>query len=117
MQKMKTLADQLREELVKPKERQANKDIAETTKAAGKKSRQSGKVPAIMEAILNYDNSENKSIVHVRFDEKTVRLMNQFKWATQVDITRFVSFAVKHLFDNNPELKQIIKQFIQNSEL
>ena len=70
-----------------------------------------------MTAILNYDNSLNKSMVHVRFDEKTVRTMNQFKMATQVDVTKLVAFAVTHLFETCPELKIIIKQFIQNTEL
>ena len=108
---MKSLADQLREQLVKPKakktgaEKPASKVKAKETESA------------VFAAIIAYDNSLNKNMVHIRFDEKTVRLMNQFKMATQVDVTKLVAFSVKHLFETYPELKLIIKQFIQNTEL
>jgi hypothetical protein len=112
MENMKSLADQLRQELGKP----ADKTKSKPAKITGK-SKQKQVESAMLEAILAYDNSANKSLVHARFDEATVRLMNQFKMAAGVDVTRLVSFAVKHLFDTCPELKTIIKQFIQNSEL
>ena len=114
------MADQLREELVKPKvnlEKKTPQPGNEKAAKPDKKLKPKELVPAIMEAILNYDNSINKNMVHVRFDEKTVRMMNQFKMATQVDVTKLVAFAVKHLFETCPELKSIIKQFIQNTEL
>jgi hypothetical protein len=56
-------------------------------------------------------------MVHVRFDEKTVRTMNQFKMATRVDVSKLVAFAVKHLLETQPEIKTIIKHFIQNNDL
>lgn len=104
---MKSLADQLRESLVTPTDKQVKK-----IRKAEKKLES-----AILEAILAYDNSDNKSMVHTRFDKKTVKLMNQFKMATDVDVTKLVAFAVKHLFESYPELKTIIKQFIQNEDL
>lgn len=113
MENMKSLADQLREELGKPADKTTKPKPGKTTG----KSKQKQVESAVLEAILAYDNSANKSLVHARFDEATVRLMNQFKMAAGVDVTRLVSFAVKHLFDTCPELKIIIKQFIQNSEL
>ena len=107
MENMKSLADQLRQELIKPTDKQ------------GKKNRKAEKKfeAAILEAILAFDTSTNKSMVHVRFDEKTVRTMNQFKMATSVDLSKFVAFAVKHLLDSQPEIKTIIKHFIQNNDL
>ena len=104
---MKSLADQLRQELGKPTDKQVKK-----IRKAPKKLES-----AILDAIMGFDNSLNKSMVHVRFDEKTVRLMNQFKLATDVDVTKLVAFAVKHLFETYPELKTIIKQFFQNEDL
>ena len=112
MENMKSLADQLREELGKP----ADKTKQRSGKTTGKSQQKKVESP-ILDAILAYDNSANKSLVHARFDEPTVRLMNQLKMAAGVDVTRLVSFAVKHLFDTCPELKIIIKQFIQNTEL
>jgi hypothetical protein len=37
--------------------------------------------------------------------------------ATGVDVTRLVAFSVRHLFEQHPELKMIIKQFIENVNL
>jgi hypothetical protein len=117
MENMKSLADQLREELVKPAIKKGT--IIQTDKPVkpDKKAKEKPIESAMLALIQAYDNSLNKSMVHVRFDEKTLRLMNQFKMAANIDISKLVAFAVKHLFDNYPELKQIIKQFIQNTEL
>ena len=113
MENMKSLADQIREQLGSPAS-QSKKDKAGKPVKKPKKQKIES---AILEALLAYDNSENKSLVHARFDEQTVRLMNQFKMAAGVDVTRLVSFAVRHLFETYPELKTTIKQFIQNTEL
>jgi len=111
MGNMKSLADQLREELGRPG--------AKTEKAV--KSEKKAKLKEvnypILEAIKNFDSSLHKSMVHVRFDDKTVRTMNQFKMATGVDVTRLVAFAVAKLLETTPDIKTIIKQFIQNQEL
>ncbi|QTE50224.1 hypothetical protein J3L21_32640 [Mucilaginibacter rubeus] len=115
---MKSLADQLREKLVTAPE----KEKVPTSKKEPAGSAKSREKPAkatlpIMEAIATFDNSQNKTMVHVRFDSKTADTMNKFKMATNIDVTKFVAFAVKHLFETHPELKTIIKQFIQNTEL
>jgi len=110
---MKSLADQIRAQLGKPEP----VNVRNTKKTTESKAKGKEKVPAILTAISEYDNTANKNMVHVRFDEKTVRTMNQFKMATGIDVTRLVSYSVKHLFDSFPEIKTIIKQFIQNSDL
>ena len=115
MENMKSLADQIREQLVKPASGEPENITDKTAKPARKTKPK--ELPQILADILAYDNSSNKSMVHARFDEKTVRTMNQFKMATGVDVTRLVSFAVKYLFDTCPELKSTIKQFIQNNDL
>lgn len=107
MGNMKSLADQIREELAQPK---------------GKKEKTAKKIDrkiesALLNALLAYDTSQNKSMVHVRFDESTVKTLNQFKLATNVDVTKLVSFSVKHLFESCPELKTIIKQYLMNEQL
>ena len=112
MENMKSLADQIREQLVKP----SVKETPVLSVKPEKKPRAKQEVP-IISAILAYDTSNNKSMVHARFDERTVRTMNQLKMATGIEVTRLVSFAVKNLLDTCPELKTTIKQFIQNNEL
>ena len=72
---------------------------------------------AILAAIEAYDNSGHKSMVHVRFDAQTVKTLNHFKMATGIDTTKLVAFSVQQLFAQHPELKSIIKQFIQNVSL
>jgi ribosomal protein L21E len=111
MENMKSLANQLREQLVKPGAKKTG------TPKQAPKSKIKEIDSEVLAALIAYDNSANKSMVHARFDEKTVRLMNQFKMATSVDVTKLVAFAVKNLFETCPELKLIIKQFIQNTEL
>jgi hypothetical protein len=71
----------------------------------------------VLRSLFAYDNSDHKNVVHVRFDAQTVDLLAKFKMATGVDMTKFVAFAVKYLFETNPELKTTIKQYLQNTEL
>jgi len=71
-------------------------------------------IPEILADICSYDNSGHKSMVHVRFDAKTVQAMKHFKLATGIDMTRLIGFSVSELFRLHPELKTIIKQFLQN---
>ncbi|NHA02525.1 hypothetical protein G7092_01890 [Mucilaginibacter sp. HC2] len=111
MTKITTLADEIRNRIAQP---QAEK--AEQAKAA-KAMKTHAEEAQILQLIRAYDNSNHKSLVHVRFDEKTARTLNHFKMATGIDVTRLVAFAVKQLFEGNPELKAIIKQFIQNMTL
>ncbi|WEA01734.1 hypothetical protein [Mucilaginibacter sp. SJ] len=113
MEQIRSLADQLRDELEKKKDPKAvAAPVQERKKENGKKPE-----PDILKAIRAYDNADHKSMVHVRFDAKTADTMAKFKMATNVDVTKFVAFAVRYLFDSQPELKAIIKQFIQNTEL
>ncbi|MEO6851274.1 MAG: hypothetical protein ABI166_11605 [Mucilaginibacter sp.] len=71
----------------------------------------------LLKSLWAYDNSDHKSMVHIRFDKQTVDLLIKFKLATGVDMTKLVAFSVKHLFNTHPELKQIIKQYLQNTKL
>jgi hypothetical protein len=119
MEKMKSLADQLREKLVKPGEKPPAEPAAETVNPSKKTKQKSEKAieSDLLKALYAYDNSQNKRMVHVRFEKSTVDVLNRFKMATGVDVTKIVAFSVKHLFDTYPELKNVIKQFIQNTEL
>ncbi|MBE9599890.1 hypothetical protein [Pedobacter sp. MC2016-24] len=117
MNQIRTLADELRSKITAPDT--PKKGLAPKVKTTAKKtSKATDPLEAqILLDIRSYDTKGHKSMVHVRFDEPTVRLLNQFKMATEVDINKLVAFAVKSLFQANPELKNIIKHFIQNIEL
>jgi RNA binding exosome subunit len=119
MEKMKSLADQLREKMIKPIENRGNEkpDTVEVkTKQAVDKTSKAPGVP-ILKLLTDYDNSDHKTMVHFRFDKQTVDFLNQFKIATGVDATKFVAYSVRQFINAHPELKTIIKQFIQNSYL
>jgi len=68
----------------------------------------------IVDRIKAYDNSDHKSMLHVRTDERTVLLLNQLKLATGIDITKIVAFSISELIRQHPELRTLIKQFLQN---
>jgi hypothetical protein len=103
MSEIKTLADQLRNRINEPEVRKEKKKPPD--------------VPAILESLRAFDNREHKSLLHIRFDAQTVKTLNQFKMATGVDVTKFVGFAVQELFRQHPEIKKIIKTFIEQLEL
>jgi hypothetical protein len=67
----------------------------------------------ILRLLKAFDNSKCRSLVHVRFDEDTVRTLNQLKMAAGLDVTKVVAYAVREMFARHPELKMIIKQFMQ----
>jgi arginine utilization protein RocB len=115
MDNMKTLANQLREQMVKPVEKGVPINHTEVKDKQSLKAKKT--TFPILDQLIAFDNSANKSLVHVRFDSRTADTMNKFKMATNIDVTKFVAFAVKELFDNHPELKTIIKLYIQNTEL
>ncbi len=120
MNELRKLADQLRDEISVP-EKSASKPVKAVSskkRSSVDKSKPRDEQPMqILEQIKSYDNSNHKNMVHVRFDSSTSQLLNQFKMATNVDVTKLVAFAVQALFRGHPELKSIIKQSIQNLEL
>lgn len=115
MENLKSLADQLREEMGKPGAGKQKVKVKGTDTHRPKKP--AARPAEIVETIQSFDNSACKTMVHVRFDTRTVDLMNRFKLAAGVDVTKLVAFAVHHLFETHPELKQTIKQYLQNLEL
>jgi hypothetical protein len=119
MEKMKSLADQLREQMVKPGEKRESESLDRTRKKATKIEKQKVNAPdtPILQILTDYDNSDHKTMVHFRFDQQTVDFLNQFKIATGVDATKFVAYAVRQFIGAHPELKTIIKQFIQKTYL
>lgn len=103
MTNIKSLADQLRSNISK--------------QAAPAEQNKPPPVPEILILIRKYDNRDHKSLMHIRFDADTIKLLNQFKLATGVDVTKLVAFSVHHLLEKHPELKDIIKNYLQQLTL
>jgi hypothetical protein len=70
-----------------------------------------------VKALFAFDNSDHKTMMHVRFNQQTVDILNKFKLATGVDMSKFVAFAVRHLLNTNPEFKSIINKYLQRTQL
>jgi len=104
MAKITSLADEIRSRMAQPPE------PAVKTTAKQKPADET----AILQLLRAFDNRDCKTLVHVRFDEQTVRTLNQLKLATGIDVTRLVAYSVRALFEQHPELRSIIKQFMQN---
>ena len=117
MSEIKNLVDQMRSKIKESElpgtADKAKKDKTVPLKEVSPKSHAPPEVPDILQAIRDYDNTNHKSLVHARFDSKTLQTMNQLKLAAGIDVTRLVAFAVDHLLQLHPELKTIIKQFFQ----
>ncbi|TSJ40954.1 hypothetical protein FO440_14555 [Mucilaginibacter corticis] len=73
--------------------------------------------PEILEKIRKYDNRDHKSLMHIRFDRDTLKLLGQFKMATGVDVTKLVAFSVHQLLEQHPEIKTLVKHYIQQLNL
>ena len=121
MSDIKSLADQLRSKMKEPADKtpitpikgKAKKEKTANAREVNPKSHAPPETPLILDDIRAYNNTGHKSMVHVRFDVKTLQAMNQFKLATGVDVTKLVAYSVCQLFKLHPELKIIIKQFFQ----
>jgi hypothetical protein len=94
----------------------SQQELKAGTKTINANLRLPEQIPAILAAIRSYDNAGHKTMVHARFDAKTLQTMKHLKMATGIDMTRLIAFSVSELLRLHPELKAIIKQFHQNPD-
>lgn len=118
MSEMKSLAEQLRSQIAKPA---ANDAPAKTRPKENKiikpESHGPPPVPKLIQELQAYDNSDHKSMVHVRFDAQTAQMLAHFKMATGVEVTRVVAYAMGQFIKQHPEMREIIKSYFKNLEL
>lgn len=115
MNEIKSLADQLRSKMAQ----NGGSETPEKPRAKESKPQQpaSNSPPKIVQLLNAYDNTDHKSMVHVRFDAQTAQMLTHFKMATGVDITKLVAFSVKKLLEQHPEIREIIKTYFKNLQL
>lgn len=111
MSEIKSLADQLREKI-------AGKDgavkLASEKKVAKKAATES---PPILETLRAYDLAGHDSMIHVRFENPTAAILHHLKRATGVEVNKVVGLAVRQFLEQHPELKTIVKQYLQKLEI
>lgn len=111
MSEIKTLADQLRSKMAQP-------DTPVHDKPSSKKKQlKSAETLPIIEQLRAYDLTGHKNMLHARFDATTAQMLHYLKMATGIEVNRVICYSVKLLLEQNPELKTIVKQFIQTLEL
>lgn len=111
MSEIKTLADQLRSKITKPD------TPAKTGKTEKKKAGKSAETPQIIDLLRAYDVSNHKTLIHARVDAQTAQMIHHLKIATGVEVTRLICFSIRQLFDQNPELKAVIRAHLENFEI
>lgn len=116
MNEIKSLADKLRHTMTAQPRSIPNPATRSPKKTAALKP-DAKPPPPILQEILEYDASKNKAMVHVKLDSDTAKMLGHFKMATGIDNIKVVAFAVRHLFNTQPELKTYIKNFILNFDL
>ncbi len=67
----------------------------------------------ILEQIRAFDEKSQKVLAHVRLDRNTAMMLKQLKLATGLDIQQMIAFSVSEMLRQHPELKIILKQFLQ----
>jgi hypothetical protein len=117
MNEIKTLADQLRSRMAKPDTPEAENAVMEKPEPVKKKTAKPASLPPIVEQLRAYNIEGNKNLVHARFDVQTAQTLHHFKMATGIEVTRLVAYAVNQLVEQHPEIKTIVKQYIQKLEL
>jgi len=107
MSEIKSLADQLRGKL-------AAKDAPPPPKKAKQKAAEQ---PPVLELLRAYDLADHDNMIHVRFENPTAALLHHLKRATGIEVNKVVGFAVRQFLQEHPELKTIVKQYLQKLEL
>jgi hypothetical protein len=108
MSELKSLADQLRNKI-------ANKDVP--VKPEPQKKKKQEEPIAILEILRAYDLADHDSMIHVRFENPTASLLHHLKRATGIEVNKVVGYAVRQFIEQYPELKTIVKQYLQKIEL
>jgi len=105
MSEIKSLADQLRSRMAK--------NEAPEKPAAKKKTGKLPETPKIIDLLRGIDISDNKTLMHARFDAQTAQLLHHLKTATGIEVTRVLFYAVKQLLDQHPEIIAVVKEHLE----
>jgi hypothetical protein len=107
MSELKSLADQLRNKINNPVPVPPQNIEGKQIPAA----------PEIVDVLRAYDLKDHDSMIHVRFENPTAALLHHLKRATGIEVNKVVGYAVRQFLEQHPELKTIVKQYLQKIEL
>ena len=78
-----------------------------------KKKQTPAKHLVLLDQILGFSAPDEKVMVHVRLPPGTAMLLKQFKLATGIEMQQILHFAIDEFIKQHPELKTMVKQFLQ----
>ncbi len=107
MSELKSLADQLRNKINQTNHAPPKKTATKTIETAHE----------IIDALRAYDLKDHDSMIHVRFENPTAALLHHLKRATGIEVNKVVGYAVRQFLEQHPELKTLVKQYLQKIEL
>jgi len=112
MNEIKSLADELREQIKNGEE----KDVKKQPKKKGRKGIGNQVLESLLDEIVKHQlNGQEKLLI--RLDDRTVYLLKQLKLIKGIDMNKSISFAVKTFLDSTPELTQYIKESLKTFDL
>ncbi len=123
MLEIKTLADQLRDQLradlkdeALASEDKNNKKESTAVKKNVGVSVERQKADAFFKAIEEFKlETSEKSMIRV--DSRTINLLKRMKLAKGIDMNRFIVFALHQYINQNPWLPKHIQEIIKNSDI
>jgi len=121
MLEIKTLADQLREELrsvddVSKKKEQSSPKSANTRKTNKELSPDQHKVEEFFKAIQEFKlETTEKSMI--RIDARTINLLKRMKLAKGIDMNRFIVYSLHQYLNQHPWLPKHIQEILKNPDL
>jgi len=112
MSEIKSLADELRSKIAGRKD-----DTSGTSPPQKKKIKQQEPDMPVLGLLRAYDLAGHKSMVHVRFEGPTAQMLHHLKLATGIEVNKVVGYAVKQFIEKHPELKILVKEYLQKIEI
>ncbi len=112
MSEIRSLADQLRSRIA------GNGTEAPVRSPPEKKKTKDPEADvAILDLLRAYDLTGHKSMVHVRFEGPTAQMLQHLKLATGIEVNKVVGYAVRQFIEQHPELRTIVKQYLEKIEI
>ncbi|MFD2966259.1 hypothetical protein [Sphingobacterium bambusae] len=125
MRNIRSLADQLRDELKAKEqpEKEITKEISEGAEASKPKVAKKVKADphekqaeAFFKAIEDFKPEYSEKSM-IRLDARTVNLLKRIKLAKNIDMNRFIVYSLHRYLEQHPWLAEHIQETIKNTEL
>ncbi|MFD2968817.1 hypothetical protein [Sphingobacterium bambusae] len=125
MRNIRSLADQIRDELKgkEQPEKEITKKVSEEAEASKPKSSRKVKADpheeqaaAFFQAIEDFKPKYSEKSM-IRLDARTINLLKRIKLTKNIDMNRFIVYSLHRYLEQHPWLAEHIQETIKNTEL